>query len=258
MSRLGMRLWTALSIGLACAAHGEPPPSADPVPLTVSLPRRAYPELPKALLAERPKLVNLEQLKARYPKLPERLLLDVLGILAMPNLDPASGGRRATFLVPKGLYNLAQAKKVTASAPHLLLGELSMVTDEDSEAGPGSYVELPPGPQWVQVDLGGPCEIFAVALWHWHAQPRVYRDVIVEVSDTADFSKNVNRVFNSDYDNHAGRGPGSDLLYIETFEGRLFDVKGAVGRYVRCYSNGNSANDMNHVTEVEVYGRPAK
>jgi len=29
-------------------------------------------------------------------------------------------------------------------------------------------------------------------------------------------------------------------------------------RYVRLYSNGNTSNDLNHYTEVEIKGRPAK
>ena len=36
----------------------------------------------------------------------------------------------------------------------------------------------------------------------------------------------------------------------------LIDPKGIKGRYVRLYSNGNTANDLNHYVEVEVYGTP--
>jgi hypothetical protein len=41
-------------------------------------------------------------------------------------------------------------------------------------------------------------------------------------------------------------------------EGRLFDPKGAAGRHVRMFSNGNTVNDLNHYVEVEVYGTPVK
>ncbi|MCK7496471.1 MAG: hypothetical protein MZW92_40375 [Comamonadaceae bacterium] len=51
---------------------------------------------------------------------------------------------------------------------------------------------------------------------------------------------------------------GKDKEYIEVAEGRLFDPKGATGRYVRMYSNGNTVNDLNHYVEIEVYGTPAK
>ena len=40
-------------------------------------------------------------------------------------------------------------------------------------------------------------------------------------------------------------------------EGRLIDCKGVTGRYIRLYSNGSTAGDMNHYVEVEVYGTPA-
>ena len=49
---------------------------------------------------------------------------------------------------------------------------------------------------------------------------------------------------------------GKDKEYIEVAEGRLIDPKGAKGRYVRLYSNGNTTNDLNHYVEVEVYGSP--
>ena len=39
---------------------------------------------------------------------------------------------------------------------------------------------------------------------------------------------------------------------------RLADGKGAIARGVRLYSNGNSANGLNHDVEVEVHGRPPK
>ena len=53
-------------------------------------------------------------------------------------------------------------------------------------------------------------------------------------------------------------GLGKDKNYVETSEGRLVDAKGSQARYLRLYSNGSNANDMNHYIEVEVYGKPAK
>ena len=61
---------------------------------------------------------------------------------------------------------------------------------------------------------------------------------------------------NNDNDNSAGMGVGSDRPYIESYEGRLIDAKGATGRYVRLYSNGSTADGMNHYIEVEVFGKP--
>ena len=66
----------------------------------------------------------------------------------------------------------------------------------------------------------------------------------------------VTTVFNNDHDNTSKLGLGKDKEYIEVAEGKLFDAKGAKGRYVRLYSNGNTTNDLTHYVEVEVYGSP--
>jgi len=112
--------------------------------------------------------------------------------------------------------------------------------------------------QNVTVDLGSAHTLYAIVAWHFHKQPRVYFDVVVQVSDDPNFVKDVKTVFNNDHDNTSGFGVGKDLNYIETSEGRLIDAKGVQGRYARLHSNGNSNNDLNHYIEVEVYGKPAK
>jgi hypothetical protein len=89
-----------------------------------------------------------------------------------------------------------------------------------------------------------------VVVWHFHSQARVYRDVVVQVSDDPTFSKDVTTI----YDNSAA---GKDRPYVETYFGKLIDAKGVKGRYVRLYSNGNTTNKMNHYIEVEVWGKPA-
>ena len=83
---------------------------------------------------------------------------------------------------------------------------------------------------------------------------RAYLDVIVQVADDADFTQNVRTIFNNDDDDSSGMGAGTDNSYIETNKGRLIDAGGAVARYVRLYSNGNTSDPFNHYTEVEVYG----
>ena len=55
-----------------------------------------------------------------------------------------------------------------------------------------------------------------------------------------------------------GLGIGKDLMYLETFKGKVIDAKAVKGRDVRLYSNGSTADDQNHYTEIEVYGTPAK
>jgi len=80
----------------------------------------------------------------------------------------------------------------------------------------------------------------------------------VQVADDAGFTKNVRTVFNNDHDNTSALGAGKDMNYVETSEGKLVDAKGAIARYVRLYSKGNNANELNHYVEVEVWGRVPK
>jgi len=174
-----------------------------------------------------------------------------------PMLEPYAPAPRPPFLVPKGCRNVALGKPVTSSDRVPIIGELEMVTDGDKEADDGSYVELAPGRQWVQIDLKARCALYAVLVWHQHGVPCVYHDVVVQVSDNPDFVEGVTTVYNNDFDNSAGLGIGKDLEYVEDYRGRLIDAAGAKGRYVRLYSAGSTANDQNQVIEVEVHGKPA-
>jgi len=178
--------------------------------------------------------------------------------LKVPNLEKPRWKAREPFLAPEGVKNVARRKPVAGSDMNPIVGELAMLTDGERSGEEGYFVELAPGKQHVTIDLGGPHEIYAVLFWHFHSSPRVYLDVIVQIADDAAFTKNVRTLMNNDHDNTSGLGAGTDLNYIETSEGRLVDGKGAIARYVRLYSNGNSANELNHYVEVEVYGRPPK
>jgi hypothetical protein len=178
--------------------------------------------------------------------------------LSVPNLQKPLGRPRDPFLAPKGVTNVAKGKAVDSSDMEPIIGEIDQVTDGDKRGAEGSYVELGPGVQHVTIDLGAPHEVYAVLFWHYHRTPRAYLDVVVQVADDAAFTKNVRTVFNNDHDNSAALGKGSDMNYVETAEGKLVDAKGNKARYVRLYSNGNNANELNHYVEVEVFGRPAK
>jgi hypothetical protein len=178
--------------------------------------------------------------------------------LNVPNLEKPLGRPRDPFLAPAGVTNVARGKKVTSSDNEPVIGELEMITDGDRAAPEGSFVELGPGLQHVTIDLGAVHEIYAILFWHYHKTPRAYLDVVVQVADNQDFSKNVRTLFNNDHDNTARLGVGKNLNYVETAEGKLVDAKGSRARYVRLYSSGNNANDLNHYIEVEVFGRPAK
>ncbi len=177
---------------------------------------------------------------------------------ANTNLEENRKGPRPPLMVPPGVVNVAAGKPVTSSDPEPIIGSLKLVTDGDKEAKEGSYVELGPGKQWVQIDLKGRYRIHAIVLWHYHGNARVYHDVVVQLADDKDFLENVSTVFNNDHDNSSGLGVGKDKEFWETYEGKLIDAGGVPARFVRLYSKGSTADDQNHYTEVEVYGLPAK
>jgi hypothetical protein len=177
---------------------------------------------------------------------------------AMKGLNLAKPRGAEPFMAPEGVKNVALNKPVKSSDPEPTVGELKQVTDGDKEAVEGSYIELGPGLQWVQIDLQGVCSINAIMIWHFHKEARVYHAVVVQVADDPDFITNVRAVFNNDASNSAGLGVGSDMEYMDEYTGKLIDAKGVKARYVRCYSKGNTSNDQNHYTEVEVWGLPAK
>jgi hypothetical protein len=190
-------------------------------------------------------------------QLPPPLFVGTPAPLHVPNLEPPTKGKRPDFYVPAGTINLAKGKKVTSSDSNPNVGTLDMVVDGDKDGNEGSWVELGPGKQWVQIDLAKKADIYAVLIWHFHAQARVYRDVVVQVSDDPEFKSGVTTIFNNDFSNEIGAGAGKDLNYIETYQGKLIDAKDAKGRYLRLYSNGNTSNKLNHYIEIEVWGKPA-
>lgn len=191
-------------------------------------------------------------------KLPRAMFVGTEKPIRVSNLKKFSTEDRPPFLAPAGTTNVALDKPVTSSDEEPIIGEIEMITDGDKETADGSYVELGPFLQRITIDLEAMYEIYAVAIWHFHQQPQVYFDVIVQVSDDSDFITNVRTLFNNDTNNSAGVGSGTDMHYVETHKGELIDAKGTKARYVRLYSNGNNNNDLNHYVEVEVYGRPVK
>ena len=187
-------------------------------------------------------------------ELPPELIEGTPKPMDVPNLVQAPA-KAPELLVPEGTTLISQGKLVTGSEESPLIGELSMVTDGDKQAGEGYYVELSSGTQWVQIDLGQSAEVAAVWVWHFHSQKRAYNDVVIQVSDDADFKTGVSTIYNNDYDDSSKLGKGSDSPYVESRFGMLVDAKGAKGRYVRLHSQGNTSDEMNHYIEVEVYGK---
>ena len=191
-------------------------------------------------------------------EMPEEVLAgtppDVLAML-FPGLELLKEEKLPKIMVPQGTVNLALKKTVTSSDSNPILGALEFVTDGDKKNTERSYLELAPMKQWVQIDLEKPSAIHAVYLWHYFREARSYNDVIVQVADDAQFSKNVRTVYSNDQDNSAEMGIGKARPYIETYVGLLIDTGGVEARYVRLYSSGNTANDLNHYIEVEVFGK---
>lgn len=187
--------------------------------------------------------------------LPEPMFVGTPTNLSVPHLEKPLGKPRPPFLAPKGTENVALGKSITSTDEFPIIGELEMITDGENDADDGYFVELGPFTQNVTIDLEKEYNIYAVVVWHFHKQPRVYFDVVVQTADDADFTKNVHTIFNNDIDNSSGLGKGKDMHYVETAEGKLIDAKGVKGRFVRLYSKGNNSNDLNHYVEVSVYGK---
>lgn len=192
------------------------------------------------------------KLEIKYPK---PLFEGTFKPINLPSFDPVLQVA-PVIKVPSDTVLLSRGKPVTSSDSLPVIGEMTFVTDGDKGGFDGTFVELGPGPQWVQIDLGSPARIHAVNVWHFHAQARVYHAVAIQISDDAAFKKGVTTVFNNDHANVLKLGRGLDRPYAESNFGRLIDAKGTRGRYVRLYSNGNTSDELNHYCEVEVYGIP--
>jgi hypothetical protein len=171
--------------------------------------------------------------------------------------EPYSEAPPPALMIPEDAKNLAPAAKLTTSSTYNA-DKLSQLVDGDKEASEQSVVILKKGTQYVQMDLGGPVEIFAVVIWHAHATTKIYHDVIVQAADDADFKENVRTIFNNDQDNSSSLGVGTDREYFETRFGKRIDARGIKARYLRFYSKGSTESSLNEYTELEVYGRPAK
>ncbi len=274
-------LVVALSFGPSCKKQTEPAPAPTPnepaaaAPAETETPSTAA-ELTSAAAeaadaAKEEVTAAVEEVKeavapatAMEPLdivLPKPMFVGTPQDTRVPNLRKPRGSARPPFLVPGGVKLLSLNKPVSGSDEEPIIGDLEMITDGDKEAADGSYVELGPFVQYVTIDLEQEAEIAAIVVWHYHKQPRVYYDVVAQISNDKDFITDVKTVFNNDIDNSAGLGIGEDMHYTETNEGELIDCVSQgmpKGRYVRLYSNGNTSNDLNHYIEIDVYGKPVE
>ncbi|WP_395743615.1 SHD1 domain-containing protein [Prosthecobacter sp.] len=200
---------------------------------------------------------ELEEIVLQIPK-PMFISAPVVD-LGLPNMEKFDASKRIkSFMALKGTVNVARGKKVTASDAAPIIGTLDLVTDDDADGADGSFVELAPGKQWLQIDLEAAHTLQKIVVWHYHRQVRAYLDVVIQVSNDPQFKEGVTTLWNSDHDDTSGFGKGKDPTYVETNHGRIIEGKGAKARYVRLWSNGNTSDDMNHYCEVEVFAVPVK
>jgi len=246
-SPIGMTVFAVLlAMGLTSCGCGEAQtPAPDTTPPTEAPPEAAV-EAAEAQLVEVTFELPREQTIGTPIQAPP-------GTSAVKNPPP-----RKPLMAPAGAVNLALGKPVTSSDPIPNMGDLEQITDGDKEAFIGSFIELGGGLQWVQIDLEQPSDIYGILVWHYHEDDRIYRDVVVQIADDADFLTNVRTVFNNDHDNSSGLGAGQDREYFESYQGQLIYTEGQTARYVRQYSRGNSVDDQNHYIEVEVWGVPTE
>ena len=169
--------------------------------------------------------------------------------------------KRPPFMVQPGTQNIGLRKPVISSIAGLpIIGEWEQITDGIKKSDEFDFVELDPGPQWVQVDLGNISAIYCVVIWHYYKNPIIYNDVIVQLADDEGFTQNVQTVFNNDYDNSSGLGEGKDTMYFARWWGEIVDTSGdnksgKKARYVRVYTNGGASGEETRFVEIAVYGK---
>lgn len=175
--------------------------------------------------------------------------------------DPGPGKLRAPIMVEAGFDKklTTEDTKVTTSE-EAVTGDNEYVVDGDKTPDATAMLQLPGGLQWVQLDLGAEHTISAVCVWHDQGDERVYKDVIVQLSNDEKFVDGVKTIFSNDHDNSAKLGKGKEKEYRERNDGRPMAAADAEGnlpkaRFVRCYSNGSTSEPVNNYIEIEVFGK---
>jgi hypothetical protein len=245
-------LGTAIALGLSSC--GDQP--------AASAPSSGGANAPAAAVAPAVPAGDLEEIKPEFPK----PLFQGTPIPPgnVPNLEkPDAANVKKSFMAPKGTTLLSKGKKVTSSDVAIIIpvpgdDALKLLTDGDAESSDGCFVEMAPGPQWVQIDLEKTSSVAGIFAWHFHRQAVIVKGVVVQVSDDAEFKTGVTTIYNADIDNSCAQGKGDDKAWVQTNHGRFFDGKGAKGRYVRLWSAGNTDDDFNRYIEISVYGSEAK
>lgn len=163
------------------------------------------------------------------------------------------------FLVPSDAFNIAYNFNLKYEEQVMFSSKVDEVLGQRSSESTlySRWETLPPGLQWIQLDLRKIYYIHAIRLWHFFEDGRTYHDVIVQVADDEKFTRNVHTIFNNDRDNSAKKGKGTDKEYAEREGGLFIDTRGkellgTPARFIRFYSRGNSVNSLNHYVAAEV------
>ena len=179
--------------------------------------------------------------------------------LTVPNLQKPLGRPRDPFLAPAGVTNVAKGKKVTSSDMEPVIGEIEQVTDGDKKGADGSFVELGPAAAARHRSTSARRTRCTPSSSGTSTRRRASTSTSSCRSPTTPTSRRTSARSSTTITTTPPKlGAGKDMNYVETAEGKLVDAKGARARYVRLYSRGNNANELNHYVEVEVFGRPAK
>ncbi len=173
------------------------------------------------------------------------------------NIDFESWKRYRNVVIAEGCRLLSHHCPVKVSDPEIL-GDPQWITDGVRSSEDGNFVDMAPGKQWMLIDLGASREIHCVWLWLNHKIPWVsYKDVIVQITDQPDApgAPGTVTVLNTDTDGSSGIGKGIDSGWVEDIHGRPITFPPVKGRYVKVWTNGRTSDDVNHFTEVAVYGK---
>lgn len=169
-----------------------------------------------------------------------KFLSVLLGLLLLLPILPAGTSSAATTNVASGITPTCSGA----------IDNASRTTDGDINTA--NYCSVTTGVTWIMLDFGASYDINKVNLWHYYGDGRTFHDVIVQLSNTSNFSTKTT-VFNNDANNSAGQGTGTDSEYAETSNGKEITFTTVNARYMRLYTNGSTANNYGYYVEVQAW-----
>ena len=97
---------------------------------------------------------------------------------------------------------------------------------------------------YITIDLGQPCEVIGVTIWHYYGNDRAYCAQKVAVSLTGEF----------DGEEYVAYDTGTEYGPPESPQGNAITFPAHTARYVRHWSAGSTSNPYVHFLEIDVYG----